>query len=382
MYSIFDFDRYGYYVSSDNKKFYNKLECILHCKTHNINFAWHFNDQYYDVVDWITEPVESITELYAQRARELREKYDYLVLHLSGGWDSGNILETFMTNDIRLDEVITRGPYGDTNPDPRDRSAANTFAEIELCAVPIAKIAKETYQPDLKITVIETKQPVADLWKQNKNWFELGYNDLDPGQLFRGAPHLIEPRYLRMLDQGKTVAHIYGVDKPRFHVKNHDLHLIFDDVTVNRFNPFRSHANDICFIEHFYWAPSTGRLLCKQAHMILKQLNLMTQPMDMASQLMFRSEERDIQTWIGKIIYPDRFLPIWDAEKASHAVFREWHQWFFNDYQSEFFSTWKKHMDHLNAVVPKKWFKKPNVYDAGYKIIPTQGRQIGTIRRV
>ena len=380
MYNIFDQDRYGYYLTPDNKRFYNKLECILHCESHNLEFSWNFNDQYYDRIDWLKEPTRNIADFYVDRARELRQKYDYLVLHLSGGHDSGNILEIFITNDIRLDEVITRGPYEGTNPDPNDRSAKNTFAEVELCAVPLAKIAKEQYQPDLRITVIETKQSTVDLWRQDKNWFELGYNDLDPGQLFRGEPHLIEPRYKQMTDQGKTVAHIYGTDKPLFYLRGRQLFLVFRDDYVNRFNPFRNSINDISFIEHFYWGPSTGELLAKQAHLILNKLNCLDKPMDIATKLMFqRVPQRSIQDWKASIIYPNRFLPMWDTEKATHNVFRDWHHWFWTETNSDFFLTWKKHMDHLNQVVPKKYLRSSDIYH-GYKPVWSKGYLIGNIK--
>jgi hypothetical protein len=380
MYSIFDQDRYGYYLSSDNKKFYSKLECMLYCKDRNLDFAWHFNDQYYDQVNWSQEPARDITDFYVERAQELRQKYDYLVLHLSGGHDSGNILETFMTNNIRLDEVITRGPYSGTNADPNDRSVKNSFAEIELCAVPIAKIAKEQYQPDLRITVIETKQSSVDLWRQNKNWFELGYNDLDPGQFWRGEPHLIEPRYKQMTDQGKTVAHIYGTDKPTFYLQKHQLYLLFWDDTINRFNPYRNSHNDISFIEHFYWSPSTGGLLTKQAHLILNKLNCLDQSMTIASKLMMEGSSRLMQDWVAGIIYPNRFLPRWDTEKSHQPVFREWHHWFWSNTNSDFFLAWKKHMDYLNQTIPKKWLGKTNIYNGGYKRSRSKGYLIGNIK--
>jgi len=49
---------------------------------------------------------ESLDFLYALRARQLREKYDYLVLYFSGGADSTNILKTFIDNNIFLDEIV------------------------------------------------------------------------------------------------------------------------------------------------------------------------------------------------------------------------------------------------------------------------------------
>jgi hypothetical protein len=83
---------------------------------------------------------------------------------------------------------------------------------------------------------------------------------------------------------------------------------------------------------------------------------------------------------MANIIYPDRFLPIWDTEKAKHTVFRDWHQWFWNDSNSDFFQTWKRHMDHLNQTVPKKWMQKDNIYDGGYKSSWSKGYLIGKIQ--
>jgi hypothetical protein len=372
-------DQFGYYTTTDNRKFYNKLECILHCKSRNLEFDWHFNDQYYDCMDWAVEPSASIAELYAQRARELREKYDYLVLHLSGGNDSGNILETFMLNDIRLDEVFTRGPYGDTNLDFNDRSAANTFAEIPLHCIPIAKYAKENFQPDLRINVMETKQAVVDLWRQPVNWFELGINDLDPGQIFRGAPHLVEPRYQQLTDQGKTVGHIFGLDKPKFYVRGNDFFTMFDDLTLGRCIPFYDKNNNISLIENFYWGPTTGQIVCKQSHMILRQLNKAPDPSYSARKFMMIASQREVQDWVSSIIYPNRILPVWNCEKTEHPVIKSWHSWFFKDSQADFLQKWKSHMDSINAGTPIKWLRRPDLYQ-GYKTKYAKGRKIGTLQ--
>jgi hypothetical protein len=119
--------------------------------------------------------------------------------------------------------------------------------------------------------------------------------------------------------------------------------------------------------------------MAKQAHLILNVLNQMPNPMNMVSKLMFENG-RAVQDWMANIIYPDRFLPIWDTEKAKHTVFRDWHQWFWNDSNSDFFQTWKRHMDHLNQTVPKKWMQKDNIYDGGYKSSWSKGYLIGKIQ--
>ena len=77
MYDIRDQDRFGYYLTSNNQKFYNKIECIFFCESQGLDFRWVFNDEYYDKIDWSVEPTPTIGELYARRAREIREKYDW-----------------------------------------------------------------------------------------------------------------------------------------------------------------------------------------------------------------------------------------------------------------------------------------------------------------
>lgn len=378
MYSIFDFDRYGYYLSTDKKKFYNKLECILHCKSHGLDFSWCFNNNYFDLLDWSVEPKSTIQDLYAQRAQELRDKYDYLVLHLSGGHDSGNILQTFAVNDIKLDEVIARGPFSDSVQDPKVRSAQNTYAEIGLAAVPAARIVKEQYQPDLKITVVETKQLAVDIMKNNTAWFE-GYNDLDPGMFLRATPNYLDQRYTKMVDQGKTVAHITGIEKPKFFRQGNSLHMIFDDESLNRHNPLRNDKNNVNLVEHFYWAPSTGNLVCKQGHLILKALNSLPNSKSHADKLFTDWSSRNVQDWLASVIYPKRFLPHWDCEKSMHGFIREWDSWFYRDENSDFLKIWRQGMQYLNSVVPIDDTRKNNMYVGGFKPKFSPVRYLGEI---
>jgi hypothetical protein len=94
-------DQFGYYTIG-NLKTYSKIEAIeLHTKT-GTHPQWHFNDEIFSMHDWRVEPTASLEELYAIRARQIRDKYDYIVLFFSGGADSENMLRTFLRNDCLL----------------------------------------------------------------------------------------------------------------------------------------------------------------------------------------------------------------------------------------------------------------------------------------
>jgi hypothetical protein len=378
MYDIFDYDRFGFYVADDNTTFVNKIECVLHCNSRNINYKWMFNEQSYDLIDWTLEPRANIHELYARRARELREKYDYLVLHFSGGHDSGAILETFMVSDIKLDEVSIVAPRFLTDPDPRDRTAKNTYAEVALCATPNAQYVKEKYQPDLKISHTQTdKLSVSELL--DKDWIENTHGDLNPGGKFRAHFNWLHKHFQDLTDQGKTVAHVDGLDKPQFIIRGQDLYVVFSDFIRFR-NPDLSDKNQVSLVEHFYWAPSTAELICKQCHMILNKINSMPDSLDFARRLIRGAENRQYHDWIASIIYPGRFLPIWDTEKSTNQVFREWDAWFYQDKNTEHYQNWKKVMDYLNVTLDTKWKVNHDSIYTGLRRTYSKTRKIGRIK--
>jgi hypothetical protein len=64
-----------------------------------------FTDYFYSY-SWNKEPTESWEELLLERALILREKYKYLKLWFSGGADSTTVLNTFLRNNIHIDEII------------------------------------------------------------------------------------------------------------------------------------------------------------------------------------------------------------------------------------------------------------------------------------
>ena len=82
----FNPDKFGYY-SAGNQTSFSKLEALEWARRNNTRLAWHFNDDIYNAIDWMIEPPGDLWEMYKQRARQIREAYDYVVLWYSGGSD-------------------------------------------------------------------------------------------------------------------------------------------------------------------------------------------------------------------------------------------------------------------------------------------------------
>ena len=196
-------DDYGYYQLG-NARYFNKVQAILDSDRCQWPLRWNYLDQEFDQHDWTQEPDVSLEDLYAARARDIRERYDYLVLHFSGGSDSANILETFVDNGIHLDEVLIRGSYDQTD---RIRSgivsAQNNYSECLVQSLPLAEWVRDNHMPHLRITVVETTNLILDYFANTPDWAEHSSGMLSPNAAVKGTLDSLAPHY-RTLEIGRA----------------------------------------------------------------------------------------------------------------------------------------------------------------------------------
>ena len=99
----------GYYTVGD-KIFYVKPLALIDASKSGHFPVWNFNNDIFGKVQWKVEPESSLLELYRLRAQQLRDRYDYIRLEVSGGGDSSTAAYSFIKNKIHLDEVVFRYP--------------------------------------------------------------------------------------------------------------------------------------------------------------------------------------------------------------------------------------------------------------------------------
>jgi hypothetical protein len=93
--------------TNTTQSFNVKLDALLYKKTlphATVYFNWYEN--LFKQSTFFQEPSESLAELQRQRALEIRNKYSYVRLWLSGGADSITALNAFLDNDVHIDEII------------------------------------------------------------------------------------------------------------------------------------------------------------------------------------------------------------------------------------------------------------------------------------
>lgn len=259
-------DSIGYYQIGD-KKFHEKIDACLNSNINELHcneLHWYLHETSYSKYNWKIEPTENLDELYKNRAMELRNKYDYIILMLSGGIDSQNILDVFLRNNIKIDKIMS---WIDTGTKNYKHNPANI--EIFKNTIPFLQNLKKQFElPDYSF--IDLK----DIWPKmnDMKWMEhtsAGYVNVHRGfSQFFDEIDIIK----KQIDKGKKIAWIRGMAKPYVDFNDAKWFVRFNDASSMgvHFPSFCKHIEKKFYNEWFYWGESCAPLICKQAHTIKK----------------------------------------------------------------------------------------------------------------
>lgn len=368
-------DKFGFYRVG-NSKFYSKIEAIEMQEKTGTHLHWDFNELVFSTCDWKNEPFESLTDLYCRRAQQIREKYDYIVLWYSSGPDSDAALRAFLDNDILLDEVASFTNY-DATHDPNDHYLNGEIYNIASVKI---KQYQELY-PDLKHRILDLCQPTVDFWSNKQNMFNWWYSMntiFNPNATIRSRLSQTVTDWKKILDSGKTLAFVWGIDKPRLNIIDNCFCFQFIDCIDNAINPiWQSDPPPGEHIEFFFWSPDLPEIVIKQAHIIKKYLRSST------SQSMFMQKEstglgyiidNGNRYWISTVgvhslIYPNFKYNSLNDFKPPSLFFTPRDKWFFslpdNDIAKK---NWRSSLEALWCNVPDYWKNDPQDIDRSFKL--------------
>jgi hypothetical protein len=328
---------YGYYVYKD--KIYDTKQEILKALeifpdfSPDVNF--NFSDNVFQKIDWTYEPEFSLDALYKIRAQQLRENFDYLVLMYSGGVDSHQVLNTFMKNNIHLDEI--RSSFQSSlanqykfNSDPHDPygllneyiSLLPWFKKIKN-TIPNTKLVIYDYTDDLKSLNLDNF--ITDFYFNYATHTKLIYSQM---RLYLHTKKMIQD--LQHLSN-KKVAVIYGSDKPFYTIMNNKLFGFFTDTGRGGHAEalkYEAFQNPPYVPKMFFWTSDCPLIPVKQLHVIKKaaQLNEKFKKMIHTTNA-FQMRE---QTVFKRLLYPDYDSSIYqcasrpnEGEKIYSSLFPE-----------------------------------------------------------
>jgi len=234
-----------------NQRYDNKIKALHDAQGDLSKIHYYFMDRELDKCSFDNEPTESWTGMCQRRCRQLRQKYDYLCLWFSGGWDSVEMLWAFAESQTRLDEIfLFHRSYFDTDG---EMPPAREFAQGMI----------DRFFPGCKLTVIDIDWRWAlDFYKQSQDDWLLDrfalqrFSKNHRGFLWDNHPHFLNHR----INFSGTTCNIHGNDKPKLHIWQENWCAFQTDITLQLIIG----ASDF---ELFYFTPEMPELYIKQCHM-------------------------------------------------------------------------------------------------------------------
>lgn len=303
----------GYYTIND-KVFVNKRKAIAFADSLNLapkDIIWHFNDDILSSLKWEEEPTVSISELYKQRAMQIREKYDYVIAMFSGGADSTNLVNSFLANNIFLDEIVCSEPISALSNfkfNPNDVSVHNMISEAKYAQLPYLDFVRLNF-PKVKITENDYFTEALSNYKKFEYLLDDFYIMSSVCSLMSSLNQLNHVKDLA--EKGLKIAVIYGVDKPMLWMARGNIYTSPVDLPLGIIQsaPLKPKIDsEIPYpnVESlaFYWTPDLPELMVKQAHV--------------AARFLFLPENKPIQDCMTR----EHMDPIWRSSEKRLTIYQ------------------------------------------------------------
>lgn len=336
----------GHYIV-DGKVYTDKILAILEAQRTNKDMSWYFYQDIFSKVNWQIEPEIPLQELYRIRALQIRDKYDYVIIRVSGGADSTNVIWSFLNNGIKVDEIVADAPMSGLNnwTWSKDTSASNTVSETKFAQFPLLDEIASKF-PQVKISVHDYFDGLntisAEFWHSKFNEM------INPADKFglQSFPHLV-----KLAEQGKRIGVVLGVDKPQLRYYGDTIKSLIVDKVVNigSKDPFDYPYPNVDRVL-FYYTHELPELMVKQCHVLYKFMHKpenvwlkkiirdLSNPRlntgkvnEMGVPIPAKSPKSIYQRSITPIIYPGTWDgSVFQCEKADGQFMASHNDWFWN----------------------------------------------------
>jgi hypothetical protein len=377
------FSKYGCWVVN-NQGFLKKLDAFQYAsKLGNDQIFFYYHNHIWENFDRSLLGKVSLKNLYKQRAEQLRDRYQYLVLHFSGGSDSFNILSTFLKNNIKLDEIVVKWPkiLSEKNfyiPNDIDTSAKNALSEWDYAISPVLK-KLSIHNPEIKITIVDyTENFISDRIVNNlekkleNNYF---YSNYTTAVFFMTA----DTDKFDVTYKSENTGHIFGIEKPTLSYGLDGIYLHFADHAFDMLavNP------EIGIKEPFYWSADLPILPMEQAYQCALYIasNPSLIPFLYNNTLASAADGNNIMKMQNKIFKEILYKESWNfntfqAEKPDQDR-HDWYRWMYevSDFEKARLIFLENIKDITNTIDFSLFQNKTNINN-GLRKLKTKGFKI------
>jgi hypothetical protein len=349
----------GYWLC-DGLRFPSKHLAAVHASRCGSDYGFVFNDEVLSFLDWRQEPDIDIHDLYRARAQQLRSQYDHIIVFFSGGADSTTVLDTFLRNDIPVDEVISWGAWNHRISKRHHILNSEIFQAggdlINQCLAKNIKFTHENYLDYMHLVY------QSDGWTEQSDW------RLTPESEFRRRLFYHRPATQQILDQGKSVALIFGRDKARVICQDGSLYWSALDCTMGQdlypeiFDPGFNGPST----EWFFSTPDLPEIMIKQSHMISRWYRERFTAVEIQSLLNPATLDPHYHQRTNLAVYPES----WKAENftvgkgASDCFVPLYHKgsWFFDSLKdSRQYKIWRDGVAGIYDAIDARFISNRNL---------------------
>lgn len=381
-------NKYGCWIVN-NRAFLKKIEALEYASSNNhYDISFYYHNHVWESFDLNLLGKKSLVDLYRIRAQQLRDSYKYLVLHFSGGSDSYNILHTFLSNKIKLDEIVVKWPKYPKEkklyiPNSNDTSARNALSEWDFAIDPILKRVSQMH-PEIKINVIEYDQNLLEF--NSTNVLENIVNKNTRNNYTIASFFMVmNPDLFASTYQAETTAHIFGIEKPVLSYDEQGVYLHFLD-----------HAFDLLAVNHelgikepFYWSADLPLLPMEQAFQAAMYIELNPQLkfslINNSKNLSASRGKRLLQiqnSLFKNVLYGHSWNPTTFQVKKPNLDRSDWYFWMhevkeFNNVKNKYLNIVAEMSDNIDDF----WMQDALNVNAGFKKLRTKGFKILDFKR-
>jgi hypothetical protein len=255
----------------------------------------------------------------------------------SGGADSTNVLHSFLSNNIHVDEIVSGIPLSGLKDfkASQDTNASNNASEWIQTTTPSLQYIAQKY-PNIKISINDFFHTMLNF--KTDEWLYRSSDWIHPTTSARYD--LSQLTHIRQLaDRGKKIAVVYGSEKPYLLFHEGQIYNAIWDVGVNvPRQPFEIVYPNVDIVL-FYTDPKMPQILAKQSHEISKAM-LNSPQHQYIKDLIFDTswakekklsyENGVYQRAIVPIIYPDINYQAFQTAKTKDVFMADHDSWFYN----------------------------------------------------
>lgn len=379
----------GYYAVN-GRPFLSKMETFIYASNLvDPAITFHYYDQLWDAAlqTYKFVPGTDLEKIYQQRAQQIRDTHDYVILNFSGGADSTCILETFLKNNIKLDEIFVKWPLkmlnsGKYTPDATDTRATNMLSEWDFSIKPKLDYVRQ-HHPEIKIVVddwidlaIDTQITEDLLFKQNHNFGIANY----------GWSEIVSKTGTKLNNQGRRVANIFGTDKPIVYhnPSNNTFSMLFLDLVLMTTGTQHAYGTvDKRTRVDFFWTPDFPEITLARAHAVawhFKNNPELLPLINLSTRLAASPDQRGKMAYstdriTNSVLYPSWDLNTFQVDKPNNLN-KIYHPWFHYIYSAPEFSNNQnvlfRKLHDLSAGIKDQYKNIVNNQMVGLNVVPTK----------